>query len=87
MSEPMHILGVTGGHGDEKLDCATLMVSTEPMGPRARIFKRLFDLVIAGGAVIALSPLMLIIALRSKLEGDGPALFLQRHLGRRNQFF
>ena len=64
-------------------DLTTLVVSTGPLGLRARISKRLFDLVIAGGAVIALSPLLLIIALRIKLEDGGPILFVQRRLGDR----
>ncbi|MEO0907748.1 MAG: sugar transferase [Pseudomonadota bacterium] len=87
VSEPAHALGAMGVHRYEQLDRTTLVVSTGPLGLRARISKRLFDLVIAGGAVVALSPLLLIIALRIRLEDGGPVLFVQRRLGRGNQFF
>ncbi len=86
VSEPAHALGAMGVHRYEQLDRTTLVVSTGPLGLRARISKRLLDLVIAGGAVVALSPLLLIIALRIKLEDGGPILFVQRRLGRGNQF-
>ena len=80
VSEPAHALGAMGGHRYEQFDCTTLVVSTGPLGLRAQISKRLFDLVITAGAVIALSPLMLIITLRIALEGDSPGLFVQLHL-------
>lgn len=63
------------------------MVSTGPLGLRARILKRAFDVVIAGGALLALSPLLIAVAIAIKLEDGGPVLFVQRRLGRGNQFF
>ena len=87
VSEPAHALGAMGVNRYEQQDRTTLVVSSGPLGLRSRITKRLFDLVIAGGAVIALSPVLLLIALRIKLEDGGPVLFVQRRLGRGNQFF
>ena len=43
--------------------------------------KRAFDVVVAGGALILLSPMLLLIALAIVLESPGPALFLQRRGG------
>ena len=87
VSEPAHTLGALGVHRYEEQHRTTLVVATGPLGLRSRISKRLFDLAIAGGALLALSPLLLIVALRIKLEDGGPVLFVQRRLGRGNQFF
>ena len=87
VSEPANALGALGVHRYEDQDRTTLVVSTGPLGLRSRISKRLFDVVVAGSALAALSPLLLITALRIKLEDGGPVLFIQRRLGRGNQFF
>lgn len=87
VSEPAHSLGAVGVHRYDDLDRTTLVVSTGPLGLRARILKRAFDVVIAGGALLALSPLLIAVAIAIKLEDGGPVLFVQRRLGRGNQFF
>lgn len=87
VSEPAHSLGAVGVHRYDGLDRTTLVVSTGPLGLRARILKRVFDVVVAGSALLVLSPLLLLVALLIKLEDRGPVLFIQRRLGRGNQFF
>lgn len=87
VSEPVHSLGAVGVHRYDELDRSTLVVSTGPLGLRARILKRLFDLAVAGAALIVLLPLLIVVALLIKLEDRGPVLFIQRRLGRGNQFF
>ncbi len=87
VSEPAHSLGAVGVHRYEALGRTTLVVSTGPLALRARILKRAFDLVVAGGALLALSPVLIAVALLIKLEDGGPVLFVQRRLGRGNQFF
>lgn len=87
VSEPAHSLGAIGVHHYDDQDRTTLVVSIGPLGLRARILKRLFDIAFAGAALVALSPLFLFIAIRIKLEDGGPILFIQRRLGRSNQFF
>jgi exopolysaccharide biosynthesis polyprenyl glycosylphosphotransferase len=87
VSEPAHMLGALGVHRYDQLDRTTLVVSTGPLGLRSRILKRGFDVAVAGAALIALSPLLLLIAALIKLEDGGPVLFVQRRLGRGNQFF
>lgn len=87
VSEPAHSLGAVGVHRYDELDRTTLVVSTGPLGLRSRILKRGFDVIVAGGAVLALSPVLLLVALLIKLEDGGPVFFIQRRLGRGNQFF
>ena len=71
---------IAGGYG-------WLLVSTGPLGMRARAMKRLLDLAFAGAALVLLSPLLLLVALAIKLEDGGPVLFVQRRMGRGNRFF
>lgn len=87
VSEPAHSLGAIGVHRYDALDRTTLVVSTGPLRLRARIIKRAFDTLVAGAALIVLSPLLLLVAALIKLEDGGPVLFVQRRLGRGNQFF
>src|SRR4051794_25699702 len=44
--------------------------------------KRLFDIVLAGFALVLLSPLLLLIALWVKLDSSGPVFFRQERVGR-----
>lgn len=87
VSEPAHTLGAVGVNRYEGQERTTLVVSTGPLGLRARITKRAFDFSAALIGLIALSPLLLVVAALIKLEDGGPVLFVQRRLGRGNQFF
>ncbi|MCL9982196.1 MAG: sugar transferase [Erythrobacter sp.] len=87
VSEPAHSLGAVGVHRYDELDRTTLVVSTGPLRLRSRIIKRAFDTAVAGTALLVLSPLLLAVAIAIKLEDRGPVLFVQRRLGRGNQFF
>jgi lipopolysaccharide/colanic/teichoic acid biosynthesis glycosyltransferase len=44
--------------------------------------KRLFDIVVAGLALIVLAPLLLLVALLIKLDSRGPILFKQERIGK-----
>ena len=68
-------------------DCISLVVSTGPLGARARAIKRLMDLSISILAVMALSPIFLLIAVAIKLQDGGPVFFLQHRVGRGNRLF
>jgi lipopolysaccharide/colanic/teichoic acid biosynthesis glycosyltransferase len=65
----------------------TLMVSVGPLSMPNRALKRGLDLAIAIAALIALAPLMALVALAVKLESDGPVFFVQSRLGRGNRLF
>jgi lipopolysaccharide/colanic/teichoic acid biosynthesis glycosyltransferase len=54
---------------------------------RALAYKRLFDITVAGMALIFLSPLIAVIALAIKLDDRGPVLFIQDRVGRGRKNF
>ncbi|RQG96952.1 sugar transferase [Natrarchaeobius oligotrophus] len=72
-------------HGDyvDKVLVADDAVSTladieiEPWDALDHLLKRTFDVVVAGAALIAVSPIVLGIVLAIKLEGEGPIFFSQ----------
>jgi lipopolysaccharide/colanic/teichoic acid biosynthesis glycosyltransferase len=52
--------------------------------PAARIYKRLFDLVVTIPALIALAPVLALCALAVRIESPGPIIFRQTRVGRNN---
>jgi len=80
-------IGALGVIHREDAGVSSLLVSTGPLGIRARITKRLFDIVVSGVALILLSPVLLIAAALIRLEDGGPVFFRQRRLGQGNRFF
>lgn len=64
-----------------------LQVSVGPLGLRSRAMKRLFDIIVAAGAIVVLSPLLMLVALLVMIEDGGPSLFVQRRMGQGNTFF
>ena len=49
--------------------------------------KRLFDVVVSGCGLIALSPLLIVVAIWIKLDSKGPVFFRQIRVGRHNKDF
>lgn len=49
--------------------------------------KRLFDLLVAGGALLLLLPLFAVLALAIKLDSPGPVFFRQERVGRHGRHF
>ncbi|WP_231638816.1 exopolysaccharide biosynthesis polyprenyl glycosylphosphotransferase [Aurantiacibacter marinus] len=80
-------IGAIGVVHHDDVGVSALKVSARQLGLRARATKRIFDLAVAGGALLFLSPIMLITALLIKLEDGGPLFFVQRRMGRGNEFF
>ncbi|ABD27653.1 sugar transferase [Novosphingobium aromaticivorans DSM 12444] len=81
----VNMLGVLGARRERGY--GALIVASGPLGLRARAVKRLLDLALAGGAVLALGPVLLLVAVLIKLEDGGPVLFIQKRTGRGNRFF
>jgi exopolysaccharide biosynthesis polyprenyl glycosylphosphotransferase len=62
-------------------DLTTLSFSQTPTNSAALLFKRLFDVVVSGLGLLALSPLLLTVAAIIKLQDRGPVLFEQERSG------
>lgn len=60
----------------------TIIVAGGPFQFRDRIIKRVFDIVVATAATIALSPLLIATAIAIKFTSPGPILFRQPRIGR-----
>ncbi len=78
-------LGILGTSRAEGV--GTLVVASGPLGLRSRALKRALDLAITVPALLVLGIPLLVVAALIHLEDGGPALFLQRRVGRNNQFF
>jgi exopolysaccharide biosynthesis polyprenyl glycosylphosphotransferase len=64
-----------------------LGVRASGLSPSSSLLKRSFDVVVAGAMVIVLAPLLLGIALATKLGSGGPILFRQTRVGRHGREF
>jgi len=59
--------------GDEPI----VDIDLDPWDAQDRLFKRLFDLTVAATALLILSPVIILITVGIKIEGNGPILFEQ----------
>lgn len=87
VSEFTREIGALGVIHHDAANVSSLQVSTGRLGMRARVLKRLFDIVTSLAALVLLSPLMLAVAVAIKFHDGGSVMFLQRRIGRGNQFF
>lgn len=76
------VIGVDRYRGRE-----TLVVSRGPLSLANRLKKRMTDIIISALCLIALGPLMLLVALAIKLDSRGPVFFRQVRVGRGNRMF
>jgi Undecaprenyl-phosphate glucose phosphotransferase len=60
---------------------ASLQLTRRPLTRREIIEKRIFDLIVAAGALIAATPFLILVALLIKLDSPGPIFFVQRRYG------
>ena len=68
-------------HIDKIGAISSLSLSARALNPTEVLLKRAFDCVGASLALMALSPLLLVVALLIRLDSKGPALFVQRRYG------
>lgn len=62
---------------EERMDEELIAVNLEPWDWQDRLLKRTFDLLFAGGGLLILSPVMVVIAVTIKLDDSGPILYSQ----------
>jgi lipopolysaccharide/colanic/teichoic acid biosynthesis glycosyltransferase len=87
LSDYMREIGDLGLVHRDEIGMTTLLVSTGPLGLRARALKRAVDVAVSFAALIVTLPILLAAVAAIKLEDAGPALFKQNRVGRRNQLF
>jgi exopolysaccharide biosynthesis polyprenyl glycosylphosphotransferase len=68
-------------------DMPVVTVSHSRPGPFIESYKRVFDLVLASLAVVALSPVLAAIALAIRVDSPGPVLYRQTRIGRNGKAF
>jgi exopolysaccharide biosynthesis polyprenyl glycosylphosphotransferase len=66
---------------------ASLQLTRRPLTRREIIQKRLFDLVLAAGALIVATPLLVLVAILIKLDSPGPIFFVHPRYGFNQQPF
>jgi Undecaprenyl-phosphate glucose phosphotransferase len=66
---------------------ASLRLSRTPLSRLEVVQKRLFDLAAAAAALIALTPLLIVVAALIRLDSPGPVFFVQRRYGFNQQPF
>lgn len=81
-SNKIGAIGINSFH-----DRDTMVVSRGPLSLANRAKKRAFDLFFTVPALIALAPLLGLVALAIRLESKGPALFRQPRVGQGNRMF
>jgi Undecaprenyl-phosphate glucose phosphotransferase len=66
---------------------ASLRLTRRPLSRFEIVQKRAFDLIFAALGIIALTPLLVLVAVLIAVEGDGPIFFVQRRYGFNQQPF
>ncbi|SCW35748.1 Sugar transferase involved in LPS biosynthesis (colanic, teichoic acid) [Sphingobium faniae] len=66
---------------------ATLVVARGPLNLANRAKKRLLDIALTVPVLIALMPLMIVVAIAIKIDSPGPVFFRQERIGRGNRLF
>lgn len=72
---------------DTFMGSTTLLVGRGPLTLVERMSKRLLDLTISVGGLLAIWPLLLVVAVAIKLGSSGPVFFKQARIGRQNRLF
>lgn len=78
---------------DSDLDCRIvdgLILCSDAKGSEVRVYeatKRMMDVVLSSIAIVALSPVFILIAILIKLDSSGPVLFIQNRIGLNGETF
>ncbi len=69
------------------LDISSIWRHKKPVGKMYKIVKRITDILIAGIALVILSPVLVIVIIVLLLTGENQVFFVQKRVGYRNRFF
>lgn len=61
--------------------------SNSPKSTYNKYIKRILDIIISFGGLVALSPIYLVLAIAIKIDDPGPILFTQKRVGEDKQYF
>lgn len=81
------LLAIGQLRGTDNTALVGVPVSAGPLDIRSRVLKRTFDLMVTVPAILAVTPILVVVALGVKLSSPGPILFRQRRMGRGNRLF
>jgi Undecaprenyl-phosphate glucose phosphotransferase len=84
LASEFHRLDMILGRTNSQFGLPMLSAYEKPLEGWARIWKRLFDLLLAMIAIVVAAPLLAVIALLIRLESPGPILFQQPRYGFNN---
>ena len=68
-------------HTQQVAGLPLIHVTTPTLEGGQRVAKRLFDIIVSGMLILALSPIMALVALLVRLDSKGPVLFRQSRIG------
>jgi Undecaprenyl-phosphate glucose phosphotransferase len=85
LASEFHRLDMIQGRTNSQFGLPMLNAYEKPVDGWGRIWKRLFDFVLACVAVVAAAPFLLIVAVLIRFDSPGPVLFLQPRLGFNNK--
>ncbi len=77
----MSTLQVAHSYIDQLEGLAVLTIQSGPLDSWRLVVKRLIDIVVSAGVLIALSPFLVVVSLLIKLESSGPIFFTQERVG------
>ena len=77
----MSNLQVAHSYIDQLEGLAVLTIQSGPLDSWRLVVKRLIDIVVSAGVLIALSPFLVVVSLLIKLESCGPVFFTQERVG------
>lgn len=83
----MHHFHTQTGRADHIGSIPVMRIRTPALRGPSRLVKRLFDIVIAGSALLLVSPVLAIAALAVRIEGGPGVIFRQTRVGRDGVYF
>ena len=82
-----HVIEIPGDAGKLIVALGFFVASSKRAGIPAAAGKRIIDIIFSGAAIVALAPLLVVLALLIKLDSPGPVLLAHARIGRNGKRF